>query len=100
MSARMDRLIVAGLATWRLSSLLLYESGPLDIFMRLRSAVENEGLGPAPLRQLFSCMWCMSPWVGLVCAVLMLTEYWVALLPFALSAVAILVDQCSKRLSR
>jgi hypothetical protein len=92
----MDRLIVAALATWRLSSLLLYESGPFGVFMHLRS----QAAWTSFTAQLFSCMYCMSVWVGLLCAVLMLTEYRVVLLPFALSAVAILVDQCSKRLSK
>ncbi len=94
------RLAVAALATWRLSSLLLYESGPFDVFMHLRSLVEAEGLGPVQLRILFSCIYCLSIWVGLGCAILMFTEAWWLMTPFALSAVAVLVDKCSNRLSK
>lgn len=86
----MDRLIVAGLATWRLSSLLLYESGPLGVFMHLRSLAARTSF----TTQLFSCMYCISIWVGLLCAVLMVSDLWVALLPFALSGIAIGVDRC------
>lgn len=93
----MDKLVVAGLATWRLSSLLLYESGPLGVFMHLRSLAAQTSF----TTQLFSCMYCMSVWVGLLCAVLLVTDWWLSLLPFALSAVAILVDICcSKVLSK
>ncbi len=84
------RLAVAALATWRLSSLLLYEDGPLDAFLWLRSIVAG---GPVPFRILFGCVYCLSVWVGLACAVLMVTDGWVVLLPFALSAAAILVDK-------
>lgn len=94
------RLIVAALATWRLSSLLLYEEGPFEVFMRLRSAVDAPGLGHAQLRVLFGCIYCMSVWTGLLCAMLMMSDLWVAMLPFALSAVAVMVDKCSAQLSK
>jgi len=92
----MDRLIVAGLATWRISSLLLYETGPLDIFIQVRSLAARHSF----TAQLFGCMYCLSIWVALLCAALLVTDYWVALLPFALSAIAIMVDKvgrCSAR---
>lgn len=87
------RLIVAALATWRVSSLLLYEDGPFNVFMRLREAVDWNGLGPTQLRLLFSCIYCISIWVGLVCAALMSVDYWWVMMPFALSAVAVMVDK-------
>lgn len=92
----MVRLIVAALATWRLSSLLLYESGPFDISLRIRSAASRTAF----TAQLFSCMYCLSVWIGLLCAVLTLTEAWIVMLPFALSAVAIGMDRCLAQMSK
>lgn len=88
--------IVAGLATWRLCRLLLYETGPFDVFLCLRSAASRLSF----TAQLFGCIYCMSMWIGLLCAALMFTEYWVLLVPFALSAMAIVVDSCSRLLSK
>lgn len=60
------------LATWRVSSLLVMECGPLDIFLRIRCAVgiqhDDQGRPEAwnggVLAGLFSCVWCMSIWAG------------------------------------
>lgn len=86
-----ERLLVAGLATWRISSLLLYEAGPLDVFLRVRSLAARRSF----TAQLFSCMYCLSLWVAVPCAVAALTDYWVAMLPLALSAMAIMVNRWS-----
>ncbi len=69
----MIELIVYGLATWRVSSLLVNEAGPGNVFLWLRGVVGIEhdeggmvtvipdGFWPS----LFSCVWCCSVWVGL-----------------------------------
>ena len=85
-----ERLIVAALATWRISSLFLYETGPFDAFMHVRT-LASRTLFTA---ELFSCIYCLSIWIGLLCAVVMLTDWWLALIPFALSSVAIGLNRC------
>lgn len=81
--------VVAALACWRVTSLFIREDGPLSIFMHIRSLARRAGsLGAA-----FECPWCLSVWVGAICTGIVLTGYWWALLPFALSAVTIMVDQ-------
>ncbi len=83
-----ERLIVALLATWRITSLLIRETGPFYAFVHWRTAV-----GRIPgLVALTTCVWCLSVWVGALVAVIGLTDYWLALIPFALSAGAILLD--------
>lgn len=62
-------LAMLGLATWRVSALLVYEDGPWAVFTRLRTliGIPPEGgriEGFLPL--LFSCIWCISPWVAVV----------------------------------
>jgi hypothetical protein len=85
-----ERLFVAALATWRITSLLLREDGPFDIFVTWRSAVGRvRGLEP-----LTTCAWCLSLWVGTAVAIVMLSEAWLMLIPFALSTVAIVGERC------
>lgn len=87
-----EQLIVAALATWRISSLMLYEVGPFDLFLHVRSFA-SRWLFTA---ELFSCVYCISIWIGAACAILLLTPLWLLLIPFALSAVAVMVDRCLK----
>jgi len=94
--------VILGLATWRISNLLVNEDGPWDIFSKLRHLAgvrydEHSSLySTNELSKLLMCVWCLSPYLA---AVLTLA-YWfwpsIAIpisLPFALSAMAVLVDK-------
>lgn len=94
--------LILALATWRLSSLLTDEAGPLDVFVHLRRLVgvryndAGEAYGSNGLARGVTCVWCVSVWVGAAWAVV----YYVApglafylALPFALSAGAILINE-------
>lgn len=96
-------LLVMGLAAWRVTSLFVRESGPLDIFCRIRefSGITHDEHGHVlmipdrALAQLFSCMWCCSVWVGLFWLVFWMLSPEISILtaiPFALSAFTILID--------
>lgn len=97
----MDYLILA-LATWRISSLLVNEDGPWTIFERLRHFIgvrynaDSEKIGTNALSELFTCVWCMSPWIGLLWTIVWSLwpqpVLWIAT-PLALSAGAIIVDK-------
>lgn len=72
--------------------MLVNEEGPYDSIIRLRSWLFlKDGIDPTleTLRGVFSCIMCMSVWVG---AVLSFLPTKVSV-PFALSAIAILVDR-------
>ena len=93
------RLLIAALATWRLSSLLVNprEAGPANLLHRIRdwAGVYELGEDDEPitsLGRLFACVWCMSVWVGTALAVIVITPCWALLIPFALSAVAIVMN--------
>jgi hypothetical protein len=58
--------ILYSLATWRISSLLVCEDGPADVFKRLRAAVCRSPF----FSGLLSCVWCCSVWVGMAFALL------------------------------
>lgn len=87
--------IIIGLASWRVASLLVNEEGPGLIFMRLRSAVGvTEGPGEQssgffPL--LFTCVWCMSVWTTLLMAGIWYLEP-VAVMICAAMAIAIIPE--------
>jgi hypothetical protein len=71
------RVLLVGLAAWRVSALLSYEDGPFGVFVRFRAlfapgpnfATTDEPNGwRATLRsecyQVLSCVWCLSPWAA------------------------------------
>lgn len=95
------RLLTLILATWRISSLLVYEDGPFEIFERLRhraGVVYNEHSqreGTNDLAKGLTCLWCVSVWVSAFWVVLLALSGWCLwlALPFAISGGAVLVEQ-------
>ena len=93
-------LILIALATWRVSSLLVFEEGPFMLLVKLRSLVGvyydefSEVQGKNVVARALTCVWCTSIWVALGFSVLHYfgLAYWVAL-PFALSAAAIIIER-------
>lgn len=86
-------LILGVLAVWRISYLLASESGPWNAMELVRHQ-----LGNGFLRELLSCLYCVSVWVALPFAFL-LGESWKQRLMLwpALSAGAIIVERCIHR---
>jgi len=59
------RLLLAVLATWRVTHLLGNEDGPADIIVRFRTL-----LGQSLAGQLMDCFNCLSLWIGAAAALL------------------------------
>jgi hypothetical protein len=53
------KLVLAVLATWRITHLLAREDGPADLVARLRA-----GLGASFAGRLLDCFYCLSLWVA------------------------------------
>lgn len=53
------RLVLAVLATWRVTHMLAREDGPGEVFARLRG-----GLGESWLGRTLACFYCLSVWVA------------------------------------
>ena len=97
--------LILSLATWRLSSLLTWERGPLAVFERLRKLARIEhSAGGHPQgwptgsywAELLTCIWCASPYVALGWFLAYaIGGVWViyAAMPFALSAAAIVIQK-------
>lgn len=62
--------VILGLATYRLSILLIHDDGPWAIIARFRDLIGvgyDEYSQPLPrneLAKLFTCIYCLSFWVG------------------------------------
>lgn len=93
--------IVFGLATWRVSSLITRETGPFRIFERVRTRAGVYEVGEiSGLAELFSCVWCMSVWVGsafAVAATIALADYQLLLTALPASTVAIIVETYARK---
>ena len=97
----MLKVVVLALATWRMTSLLVWEDGPFEIFMRLRYLL---GVRYDEQSQIYGSNWfakgvvcpaCASVWFGTLWAVaywLWPAVWWIAL-PLALSAGAIALER-------
>lgn len=96
--------IILALATWRMASLLSKESGPFDIFLKLRKVLgivhdDDKNVAMIPetfFAQVISCVWCNSIYIGIFWTILFVSLGDLVLLlalPFALSAGAIVVEK-------
>ena len=97
-------LIILAFATWRFADILVEEDGPWDIVLNFRNTIamyydqDVDAYSPKDdmIGQLFSCVRCMSVWVGafwlLAWFILPTTLFYIIALPFAFSGMAILID--------
>lgn len=80
---------------WRISYAIINEAGPYQMLARFREQFsdavnfDDGGVSIPATHGVLGCMFCLSVWIGLVHLVL---PKWLCL-PFAMSAVAILVNR-------
>lgn len=86
-----EEAIIIGLGAWRLSHLLVYEEGPFDLILNLRNKIIKPGIIEGFFPKLFSCIWCMSVWMSIFVAGLLLLFSTAAII-LAAMAVAMLVS--------
>lgn len=81
------RFVVAALATWRLTHLLVLEDGPFDLLVRLRVVLGRAG-------RLLDCFFCLSVWIAAPLALVVTAKpaIWLCVWP-ALSAIACIVHR-------
>lgn len=111
--------LLMGLATWRISSIVANEDGPYEIFKRLRlwageyvqkdyvptsdegiwTVREGERNATTPWGKGLVCIFCVSVWIGSLFLVLFLLRSLIGpihlyiALPFALSALAVVINK-------
>lgn len=91
-------------ATWRVSHLLVYETGPFNVFVHLRARTgikhDEEGLPIAwPDGNVFVCVWCLSVWVAGALFPAMVWA-WPVVGAFAASAASVLAEEWYNGTSR
>lgn len=89
-----NSLIVHGLATWRVTHILVYEAGPYNVFIRLRErmgiAHDDAGVPVAwPDGLVLACALCTSVWVA---AIMLLVPTHIKTV-FATSAIACILER-------
>jgi hypothetical protein len=83
------RLLVAALATWRVTHLLAREDGPWDIVVRLRRTLAHGFWG-----RLLDCFYCLSLWVAAPATAIVTTAFPDAVATWlALSGAACLLER-------
>ena len=59
----LEKYLVTTIIVWRLTHLISAEDGPFDIIIRIRKLMGTSFLG-----KLMDCFYCLSVWIGLLCA--------------------------------
>jgi Protein of unknown function (DUF1360) len=95
------RLLLAVLATWRVTHLVAREDGPGDVLVRLR-----QRLGQGAIGRLMDCFYCLSLWVALPLALVVtgwppaITMAWLAFVAvtwLAVSGAACLLERATEQ---
>lgn len=85
--------IIVSLAVWRISHALVKEKGPLDSFARLRAYLASKQKRSGGLFDLFSCVYCLSIYFGLLAALwLAQSLFELITYTFAFSAISMLLE--------
>ena len=84
------RLVIAALATWRVTHMLAREDGPFDAVAKLRAALGKAG-------RALDCFYCLSLWVSAPVALLVTDSLraWI-LVWLALSGAACLINRVTE----
>lgn len=84
--------ILVSLATWRITYMLINESGPFNIFIKLNNYII--ATRKQFLINLFSCFYCLSIWVSFFMSIGIYRTFTEILLnTLACSAVAIIINE-------
>jgi len=96
------QMITVGFAAWRISSMLVNEEGPWNLFGKIRRLVgigvtENgiEYHNGGMLASLFSCVWCFSVWASPALWIVYLFAPAIVFV-FASMTIAIMIDRFVK----
>lgn len=96
-----SNLVLVALATWRVTHMLVDEDGPWQVFVHMRKLMgwlydpDGNVVWADPTNP-FSCVWCLSMYVGVAMFVL---PWWVNAV-FAFSAAAIVLEVGIERVRR
>lgn len=93
-------LILGSLSTWRLTYMLMEETGPAAIFEKLRAKVDRLPWNNGGIREGFYCFMCFSVWVALLLLAIFLLSsvvFYAITFMLSLSAVAIFINDIREK---
>lgn len=91
---------IMALAVWRLARLVTQESGPANVFGRLRDYFDADNAADGSPGELVSCKACASVWIGLLVVIGYMTLPMVATVvccALSLSAVTLMIERLIKK---
>lgn len=59
----LEKYLIVVIVVWRLTHLISSEDGPFDLIIKIRKFAGNSFFG-----KLMDCFYCLSIWIGLLCA--------------------------------
>ena len=87
-------ILIGGIITWRLSHMLVHETGPVAIFEMLRAKFAQNQQQRGGLFDLISCTSCLSLYIGAVTALFVATDaFQVIAYAISFSAITVLVER-------
>lgn len=93
--------VVLSLASWRITSLLVNEAGPFDIFAKFRHFIGvyydeySHVKGKNVIAKAFTCIWCLGFWISVVFSLFLIPYILWWQYPFvvlAMNAVIIVIE--------
>lgn len=60
----LEKYLIIVVVVWRLTHLISAEDGPFDLIFKLRKLFGNSFVG-----KLMDCFYCLSIWIGFLCAI-------------------------------
>lgn len=90
--------IIISLAVWKLSCCITFESGPLDVFARLRAHLARSQKHAGGFFDMVSCIRCVSVWIGLAGALFVSDSFLNVIgYTFAFSGVTMLLERLTNK---
>lgn len=90
-------LLIGVLATWRIAAFLVYEHWTEGLRQRAGVYILGDDDLPQDIAgRVLACFWCVTMLVSLPVTLVLLYRWWWALLPFALSGGAIILNHWTR----
>jgi hypothetical protein len=89
----LEKYLIVTIVVWRLTHLISSEDGPFDLIIKIRKMVGATFFG-----KLMDCFYCLSIWVGLLCASF-ISECWqeIVVLTLYYSGTSILLEKITNK---
>jgi hypothetical protein len=89
----LEKYLIVAIVVWRLTHLISSEDGPFNLIIKARKIAGTTFLGT-----LMDCFYCLSIWIGLLCACL-ISKCWqeIVLLTLYYSGASILLEKLTNK---